>query len=117
MRQKIVLINERPMSVNKIYSGMHWAKRNAEAHRVHLLVRAELDPEAAIADQPVAITVTCYFKSHPLDASNIGAKMYEDALIGLVIQDDGPKYVTSMTTRSRVDKQRPRVEIEIETIE
>lgn len=110
---KIILEGERPMSVNKIYAGMHWSKRNAEAHRVHLLVREQLDPGIAPLDYPVTIQVTAYFKNRPLDASNICAKMYEDALIGLVIHDDGPKFVTSMTTRSRVDKKRPRVEIEV----
>lgn len=109
----IVLHNERPVSLNQWYSGQHWTKRKREAERVHALVRAQLHGRKAYTT-PVHITVTAYFKNRPQDASNIVAKIYEDALIGHVLIDDGPKYVRSMTTESRIDKRNPRVEIRIE---
>lgn len=109
----IVLPNERPVSLNQWYSGQHWTKRKREATRVHSLVRAQLDGYRTFT-RPVCITVTAYFKSRPQDASNIVAKIYEDALIGYVLIDDGPKHVRSMTTESRIDKSNPRVEIRIE---
>jgi hypothetical protein len=114
----LTLENEKPISWNKMYSGLHWSKRKDEVDRVHLTVRAALDPDWAIFTEPVAITVTAYFKNRrvQLDCSNIAAKLYEDGLIGWLIKDDGPKYVQSMTTISLVDRIRPRVEIEVREI-
>ena len=110
---KIVLDGERPQSLNKIYSGVHWTKRKAEADRVHTLVRAALPLVYKPFDVPVRIVVTAYFKNRPLDASNIFAKVYEDGLVGHLLVDDSPQYVTEIATRSRVDRKNPRVEIEI----
>jgi hypothetical protein len=111
---KLILNGERPMSLNDIYAGVHWTKRKAEADRVHLLVRQAIDPDTCkVADELVDIVVTVYFKNRPLDASNIFAKLYEDALKGWLITDDSPEYVSSVTTRSRIDKTQPRVEVEI----
>ena len=65
----------------------------------------------------VRITVTAYYKTRPHDASNIPLKLYEDGLVAAgILTDDSPVFVDETVTRSRVDKQRPRVEIEIETI-
>ena len=114
----LTLLGEKPISWNKMYTGQHWSKRNAEAARVHLAVRAALDPNAAIFNTPVSITVRAYFKDKrgQLDASNIAAKLYEDGLIGWLITDDKPEYVRSMTTVSLLDRQSPRLEIEIKEV-
>lgn len=111
----LTLEGEQPISWNKMYAGLHWAKRKAEADRVHLAVRVALDPDWPMFVKPVVITVRVYFKNKriQLDASNIAAKLYEDGLIGWIIQDDSPQYVRSMTTVSLLDRKNPRVEIEI----
>lgn len=113
---KIIIPDHRPPSWNKLYAGVHWTKRKAIADEAHKLVRAALPPDTEPFAVPVDITVTAYFKNRPLDASNVCAKIYEDGLIGFAIVDDGPRYVRSMRTVSRVDKQAPRVEIDIEPI-
>lgn len=110
---RIVLYGERPISWNKFYSGMHWDTRNKLAQVTHLLVRNELPVDATLFNVPVAITVTAYFKNRPQDPDNICAKLYIDGLIKRVIVDDSPQWVTSVTTRSRIDKENPRVEIDI----
>lgn len=112
----IILDGERPISWNAFYAGAHWHQRKAEADRVHWLVRGHLDPDGPTYDSPVVITVTAYFDKSPMDASNICAKLYEDALKGFVLVDDSPDYVDSVITRSRTDKQRPRVEILISPV-
>ena len=114
----LTLIDEKPISWNKMYAGLHWSKRKAEADRVHLAVRAVLDPACDTFENPVEITVRAYFKNQreQLDASNIAAKIYEDGLIGWLIKDDTPEYVRSMTTVSLLDRDNPRVEIEIKEI-
>lgn len=111
----LTLEGEQPMSWNKVYAGLHWSDRKAEAERVHLAVRVAIDPNELMFDKLVSITVRAYFKNRrlQLDASNIPAKLYEDGLIGWLIKDDSPKYVRSMTTVSLLDRQNPRIEIEI----
>jgi hypothetical protein len=114
----LTLDGEQPMSWNKMYAGLHWSSRHEEADRVHLAVRISLDPDWPMFEQPVAITIRAYFKNKrvQLDASNVPAKLYEDGLIGWLIKDDSPKYVRSMTTVSLLDRNNPRVEIEIEEV-
>lgn len=111
----LTLDGEQPISWNKMYSGQHWTLRNEEAARVHLAVRAALDPNWPMFDKPVVITVRIYFKNKrvQLDASNVPAKIYEDGLTGWLIEDDSPKFVRSMTTVSLIDRDNPRVEIQI----
>ena len=115
----LVLPDETPISWNKMYSGMHWAKRKAEVDRVHLTIRAAIDPCWPMFTKPVNITIVVYFKNKRvrLDASNIAAKLYEDGLIGWLIKDDNPDYVRSMTTVSLLDRANPRLEILISPIE
>lgn len=117
MKLKLILLGERPMSWNKFYSGMHWSKRDAEVTRVHQLIRSSLTGSQLKMinwQYPVAITMTIYFKNRPQDASNICAKLYEDGLVlAKIIKDDNPACVISMTTISKVDKDNPRLEVEI----
>ena len=114
----LTLSDEQPMGLNKLLSRVHWSDRDEEVARAILAVRVALDPDEAMFDKAVAITVRAYFKNKrvQLDCSNIPAKLYEDGLIGWLIQDDSPKYVRSMTTVSLLDRQNPRLEIEIKEI-
>jgi hypothetical protein len=41
---KIILNDEQPISWNSLYAGKHWTHRKREADRVHMLVRAAIDP-------------------------------------------------------------------------
>lgn len=115
----LILEDEQPMGLNKLITRIHWDERREEVSRVKLMVRAALDPNDPVFDNPVAITVRVYFKNKrvQLDASNVPAKLYEDGLIGWLIKDDKPEFVRSMTTVSLIDRDNPRVEIEIEEID
>ena len=117
---KIVLQDERPISWNTFYAGVHWSKRKEEADRVHSLVWLELHgyfPETSedvvMFDNRVDIHVTTYFKNRPQDPDNICVKPYIDGLIGDVIVDDTREFVRKVTVQSEIDKDNPRVEIEI----
>jgi Holliday junction resolvase RusA-like endonuclease len=114
---KIILPEERPMSWNKLYAGKHWIVRQQEALRIHMLVRQMTRHVTEKFAGKVRITLTAYFKSSPLDADNIADKFYIDGLRHSVIVDDNYKWIDSVTTRSRVDKENPRVEIEITEID
>lgn len=113
----ILLPDERPPSWNDSYAGQHWSKRKAEADRVHMAVRAAIDPDQVVMfAEPVNVTVTVFFAERALDADNIPAKLYVDALKGWVIVDDDRRYVRSVTTVTEVDTEAPRVVIEVEAV-
>jgi len=121
---KIILEGERPWSWNKMYAGVHWSKRKAEAERVHQLMWLELNgyfPETAVKQKMIKgvvdILVVAYFKNRPQDSDNICSKLYIDGLIGSVIEDDTREFVRRVTTQSEIDKENPRVEIEITEVE
>lgn len=116
-RYQITLPGERPPSWNDSYAGQHWSKRKAEADRVHMAVRAAIDPDQVVPfAEPVNVTVTVFFASKCQDADNIPAKLYIDALKGWVIVDDDRRYVRSVTTVTEFDASRPRVVIEVEAV-
>lgn len=113
-RVQIVLEGERPLSTNQYYTGKHWSIRSAETNRVKLLVREQIDPETVqMFGCRVDIVMVAYFKGNTQDSGNVSTKPYIDALIGWLIKDDSIKYVRRVTTESRKDNRRPRVEIEI----
>ena len=65
----------------------------------------------------VDITITWYEPNLRRDPDNItgGQKFILDGLVaGGVIKDDGQRYINSITHRFEVDRENPRVEINIE---
>jgi len=83
---------------------------------VHSLVI--LETKNQLRDHPIAtgvvdIEVWAWFDKYPLDADNICAKLYVDGLKGLLIEDDSYKYVNSVRTVTRIDRERPRMLIQI----
>jgi hypothetical protein len=99
----ICLVQERPVSWNRYYSGWHWSQRRTEAHRVHARVRAALPAEVLDSptpyfQKPVHITVTVTMSGHSLDCCNVPAKLYIDGLKGWVIADDDHRHVRSVKT-------------------
>lgn len=111
---KIVLPKEKPMSWNDMYAGMHWSERNNEAKRVHALIRYSVSPKnKGPYTGKVGVTIRAYFQKRPYDSDNIASKFYVDGLKGTIILNDTPEYVGPVTTESCVDKNNPRVEIEV----
>jgi hypothetical protein len=110
----LTLPDERPQSLNNAYAGQHWTKRKAEVERIRLAVRAEIDPETVeVFAGPVDVEITVFFADRPLDADNIPAKLYIDALRGWLLEDDDQRFVHSVRTVTALDKASPRVEIRI----
>ncbi len=104
------------VTANKIYSGIHWGTRKAIVDKYH---KALLNCGIKISrdkDRSKSIITTFYFKNRPLDCSNcfFMAKCCEDGLVraGILI-GDSPKYVKSFTCISKLDKNNPRIEIEL----
>ena len=111
--RKIVLEGYRPISWNKLYAGKHWRYRKLQADIAHGLVRLAIGNEPDIIESRVDIEVVVYFDKYPYDPCNIPAKLVIDGLLGIWLVDDNPKYVRSVTTRSEVDKDHPRLEMKV----
>jgi len=117
----IVLRGERSPSRNKFWSSPHWSVRSKEAKRIHALVQGRLlemgIERGTTCNKRVEIEIVGYFDKKPLDCSNVESKPYEDGLIGWLIVYDSIKWVDGVTTRSRIDKANPRVEITLTEVE
>jgi Holliday junction resolvase RusA-like endonuclease len=102
-------------SWNTLYSGKHWAVRKHMADYWHDLVTAYLMKNwrnKGVIKGSVKIQIICYFKSHRwIDSDNLCGKLIIDALKGVVIKDDSPKYVKEVCCSSRMDAKHPRTEI------
>jgi hypothetical protein len=113
----ITLLGERPRSWNLYYSvSSHWSIRAKEAKRIHELVRytvMEQHPQVEMFEGRVSITFRAYFDKRPIDPDNLVAKIYIDGLIGILIKDDSWKYVAGVTLESHIDRDTPRVELEV----
>lgn len=110
--EKIIIQDEKPLSWNTMYAGVHWSVRSAEKERVRYMVLASASHPKMFTTR-VDIFITAYFQGKQFDSDNIFDKVYVDALKGLYVPDDTPKYVRYVGTRSEKDANNPRLEIEI----
>lgn len=116
---RLTIENERPISENDFYSGMHHMERSRIAKEARFLVKLELMKldEKPDFNFPVMILVLVYFDKYPYDSDNIVRKMCIDGLIKSeanpqgIIPDDHMKYVSFSGSIPRIDRERPRVEI------
>ena len=85
----------REYGLNAYWAGKHWTKRKKGAEYWHRLVRSEMERQK-VRRMPFtnAVIITFYWNSR-LDIGNNAAmaKMIEDALKGVIIEDDSRKYV------------------------
>ena len=116
----IVLHEAIPVSWNALYAQGHWARRSEMVDAVRIEVMAALHALPTYPDafeRPVHVTIRSYKRARAIDADNVAAKLYIDALKACgVLVDDDPRYVDSVTTVSRVDKAKPRVEIDVQEV-
>lgn len=87
------------LSLNKLYSGVHWSKRKKMAdewHMVTLPFKRKLKPERL----PTGVTYDFRLKGNLLDVSNLAGmvKLLEDSMVlNGILPDDSPKYVREIT--------------------
>lgn len=82
-------------SLNKCYSGCHWSHRRTDAQFWHAMTLSAVN-KAGIPHTPLDEPCVITFRwNDRLDLSNHAymAKMIEDALKGIVIVDDSPRWV------------------------
>ena len=95
---------------------VHWGTRNSITKKYIDAVIKVYDKVPMLVVGPAKLVATFYFKNRPLDCSNCAGmvKMIEDALVEThTIPDDSPEFIQSVTLISKVDKENPRIEIEL----
>jgi hypothetical protein len=100
------------VSTNKIYSGMHWSKRNA-LKDLYAMSLIQFKGKFEGIDYPLACTYIFTFKGKPLDVSNCTfmVKLLEDAVkVNGIIKDDTPKYIESIAIHTQ-EGDKDEVEI------
>jgi len=113
MYQKLVLMDERPQSWNTL-KRLHWSGWQEEVTRAKYLVIEALGGMPDMVRQRVDVTVTAHYDKRPHDSDNIPAKLYIDGLVAAgLLADDRRQYLRRVTTEAAIDRDRPRVEIEV----
>ena len=103
-------------SWNEIMRMHHFGQHSVHQSWVAVVISV-IDPYSPRFDKPVEICITSYQKGRLIDPDNIYAKGVIDGIKTRMFPDDSPKWVDSVTLRSRKDKARPRVEIHITEVE
>lgn len=109
----ITLRNLPKISLNKWYSGIHWAKRKQIKDTYKILIQSQFK-EVFPKSGKYAVTYVFYFKSRPLDCSNACGgmvKLIED----VIFEDDNYRIVESVTVIVKKDSDE-RVEISIQNL-
>jgi hypothetical protein len=111
---KLIIEDARPLSWNTLWSGQHWADRARIAHEWHNRVRAAIDVDADTPNVPVYLEFQVFFKDRPQDIDNPLYKPMVDGMKGWLIPDDDNDIIKGIHVReTKVDKERPRIEITI----
>ncbi len=95
------------VSLNKVYAGIHWRKRQELAQLYHEEL-LEIKGKIKVSQYPVHITYDFHFTGNALDTLNCAlmAKMLEDGLVGIkAMEDDSPDYVRTSTIHSQKSTQ------------
>lgn len=103
--------------MNKIYAGIHWAKRKKQADEIHMLVWSELRRQKIpkkIFEKPVVITII-YNSNLDIDNHGYLTKMLIDGLKGYLIADDDKSHVIEI--RQKIHSVKNIVKIEIEEVQ
>lgn len=99
-------------------SRTHWAvaakeKKEAMEYVIAYITMARLKPVDGFAE----ITITCYEPNKRRDADNVQAGANKIILDSLqkagIIKGDGQKYIRLITPCLEVDREKPRIEVDI----
>jgi len=84
--------------MNKIYAGIHWAKRQKQAKEIHELMHYSMMAQHVpkkLFKRPVVININ-YNSNLDIDNHGYLTKMLVDGLKGYLIEDDKRKFVTEI---------------------
>jgi len=98
---KIILKDLPKLSLNQIYAGKHWTKRNKDKQNYQLIIQNQFK-EVFSKDKVYSVKYDFYFKRNALDVSNTVymLKMIEDVLF----EDDTYKIIPKLEITSTKGK-------------
>ncbi len=102
------------------YGANSLKKRNQKQVYLGILEADRREKLTRIYKYPVQLKITWYEPNKRRDVDNItfAVKFILDELVKeRILQDDSQKYVCDIINKVRVDKDNPRIEVEIEGIE
>jgi hypothetical protein len=98
--------------LNKVYAGVHWSKRKAQAEEIHELVYYSMMQQnvpPVLYKKPVSITI--YWDTRlDLDNTAYMRKLVIDGLKGYLIKDDDKRYVRELIDRFH-NEENTRIEV------
>lgn len=119
----LTIYGYKPPSWNTFYAGATGWKRQEISKEAHWLVDAAVRQyEDAIGPVtlafPVRVVYTIFYANERRrDIDNAAVKVLGDGLVKAgVLPDDSTRYVPEVTLRARLDRDNPRVVIEVEEI-
>ncbi len=96
----------KPPSLNKIYSGGHWAIRSKYKNDYKREIKKELDPFDKFTCESYSLDIR-YNSRLDIDNGILVSKFLSDCLVEEgYVEDDSPKYFTSV--RIRFDSSLPK---------
>ena len=98
----ITLYDLPKISLNKVYSGVHWTKRKKDKDAYYLLVKNQFK-DVLSDDKVYSVSYTFEFKKSPLDTSNCVymLKLIED----IIFKDDNYKIIPELNIKSKKGKR------------
>ena len=116
-----ITINEIPPTNNKYMGNSHnFNAYRREKERWHWLIKAAInkDQRPKKPFERAIVNITYYFKDRRRrDPDNYSGKMLLDPLVREGILTDDSFAVVTLVLDGKVDKQKPRTEIEIRSVE
>lgn len=106
---EIILEDLPKHSLNEIYAGKHWTKRNAIKNAYKLIIKSQYK-HTFKSDSIYNVSYEFNFKSKPLDTSNTVymLKMIED----IIFEDDTYKIIPELSIKSiKSDKDFIRITV------
>ena len=99
---EIILKDLPKHSLNEIYAGKHWTKRNKIKNTYKLIVKSQFK-DVLTKDKTYKVYYEFGFKSRPLDTSNTVymLKMIED----IIFEDDTYKIIPEINIKSYKSKE------------
>lgn len=113
---RLIFPEDRAISGNDIWSGKVGRWDRAEiARNVHVVVKAAVNETVVpVFEYPVLLIFRVYEGKRMRDWSNYQIKAHEDGLVRAgVLPDDNRKYVRGGMILTYVDKDNPRLEVEV----
>lgn len=109
----MIILNTEPISVNNLYTGRRFLTKQGKATKTAMAWEIKKMWKQKPVKGEVGVEIKFYLKDNRKDLDNL-LKATLDILTGVIWEDD--RQITSINCSKQVDKQKPRIEMEIHDI-